>query len=99
MPPVIFNVGLFLDRRYMGDVIGLFCVSEYRIRASYIIFMNLLNSLEKKCGLMQEDGCYYWVSRTSLDYLKRTKGNIKGEQEIGLQSLSLIALVCFYIHF
>jgi len=27
MPPVIFNVGLFLDRRYMGDVIGLFCVS------------------------------------------------------------------------
>jgi len=27
MPPVIFNVGLFLDKRYMGDVIGLFCVS------------------------------------------------------------------------
>jgi len=27
MPPVIFNVELFLDRRYMGDVIGLFCVS------------------------------------------------------------------------
>jgi len=28
MSPVIFNVGLFLARRYMGDVIGLFCVSE-----------------------------------------------------------------------
>jgi len=28
MPPVIFNVGLFLDKRYMSDVIGLFYVSE-----------------------------------------------------------------------
>jgi len=28
MPPVIFNVGLFLGRRYIGEVIGLFCVSE-----------------------------------------------------------------------
>jgi len=28
MTPVIFNVGLFLDGRYMGDVIGLFCVSD-----------------------------------------------------------------------
>jgi len=28
MPPVIFNVGPFLGRRYWGDVKGLFCVSE-----------------------------------------------------------------------
>jgi len=28
MPPLIFNVGLFLGRRYWGDVKGLFCVSE-----------------------------------------------------------------------
>jgi len=26
MPPLIFNVGLFLGRRYWGDVKGLFCV-------------------------------------------------------------------------
>jgi len=29
MPPVIFNVGLFLGRRYRGDVIMLFCVSGW----------------------------------------------------------------------
>jgi len=28
MPPVIFNVGHFLGRRYWGDVIGHFCVSD-----------------------------------------------------------------------
>ena len=28
MPPRIFNVGLFLGRRYWGDVKGLFCVSD-----------------------------------------------------------------------
>jgi len=27
MPPRIFNVGLFLGRRYWSDVKGLFCVS------------------------------------------------------------------------
>jgi len=27
MPPLIFNVGLFLGRHYWGDVKGLFCVS------------------------------------------------------------------------
>jgi len=31
MPPVIFNVGLFLGKRYMGDVIGLFCFSDFSI--------------------------------------------------------------------
>ena len=28
MPPVIFNVEHFLDRRSWGDVIRLFCISE-----------------------------------------------------------------------
>jgi len=32
MPPVIFNVGLFLNRRYKSDVIELFCVSVCRSR-------------------------------------------------------------------
>jgi len=27
MSPIIFNVGLFLDRRYMDDVVGLFCTN------------------------------------------------------------------------
>jgi len=27
MPPIIFNVGLFLGRRYWGDVKWLFCIS------------------------------------------------------------------------
>jgi len=31
MPPLIFNVGLFLGRRYWGDVKGLFCVSVGRL--------------------------------------------------------------------
>jgi len=31
MPPIIFNVGPFLGRRYMGDIIELFCVSVKRL--------------------------------------------------------------------
>jgi len=31
MPPLIVNVGLFLDRRYWGDVKGLFCVSVFLV--------------------------------------------------------------------
>ena len=33
MSPIIFNVGFFLDKRYMGDVIGPFCVGEYQYRS------------------------------------------------------------------
>jgi len=29
MPPVTFNVELFLGRHYKGDVITVFCVSAY----------------------------------------------------------------------
>jgi len=34
MSLVIFNVRLFLGRRYMGDIIGLFCVSVVTDAAS-----------------------------------------------------------------
>ena len=37
MPPLIFNVGLFLGRRYWGDVKGLFCVSGSRPCPSFLI--------------------------------------------------------------
>jgi len=45
MPPVIFNVGLFLDRRYMGDVIGLFCVSGFWCKSSVkdLIYVRLIS--------------------------------------------------------
>jgi len=36
MPPLIFNVGLFLGRRYWGDVKGLFCVSGSRPCPSFL---------------------------------------------------------------
>jgi len=38
MPPIIFNVGLFLGRRYRGDVITLFCVSTiFLITSDFVL--------------------------------------------------------------
>jgi len=54
MPPRIFNVGLFLGRRYWNDVKGLFCVSDLvfnkwkRLKMTWKVIFNIYFKIKLK---------------------------------------------------